>query len=200
MRERVVADLAHLPLHGKGSASATWWGTLGFMLLEGTGFALTIGMYLYYLSLAPEWPLRAPAPDLTPGTIVTLLLVVSVIPNHFLSKWARDEDLHKVRIGIVIMTIAGILPLIVRIFEFPALNISWDTNAYGSTLWLMLGLHTTHLITDVGDTIVLAALLFTRHGHNSRRLGDVEDNALYWNFVVVTWLPIYFCIYWIPRL
>jgi len=28
----------------------------------------------------------------------------------------------------------------------------------------------------------------------------VEDNALYWNFVVATWLPLYGCIYWIPRL
>ena len=29
---------------------------------------------------------------------------------------------------------------------------------------------------------------------------SAEDNALYWNFVVVTWLPLYACLYWIPRL
>ena len=54
--------------------------------------------------------------------------------------------------------------------------------------------------TDLADTLVLAALMCTRHGRNRRRLGDVQDNAMYWNFVVVTWLPIYGCIYWIPRL
>ena len=79
-------------------------------------------------------------------------------------------------------------------------NVRWDSNAYGSIVWILLGLHTTHLMTDLGDTIVLAVLMFTRHGHNKRRFGDVQDNALYWNFVVLTWLPIYACIYWVPRL
>jgi cytochrome c oxidase subunit III len=200
MRERVVADLSRLPAHGMHGASPTWWGTLGFMLLEGTGFALVIGIYLYLWSLASTWPIAAPAPSLGPGTVLTLLLVASVVPNYFVAKWAGAEDLHKVRIGIVVMTVLGILPLVVRGFEFSALNISWDSNAYGSVLWLMLGLHTTHLITDVADTLVLVAIMFTRHGRNPRRFGDVQDNALYWNFVVVTWLPLYVCIYWIPRL
>jgi hypothetical protein len=84
--------------------------------------------------------------------------------------------------------------------QFPALHVSWDTNAYGSITWTLLSLHTTHLITDLVDTLVLAALMFTRHGRNKRRLGDVEDNALYWYFVVVTWLPIYGVLYWGPRL
>jgi cytochrome c oxidase subunit III len=96
--------------------------------------------------------------------------------------------------------VLGIAPLIVRIFEFPALHINWDTNAYGSITWALLGLHTAHILTDLVDTLVLAALMFTRHGDNSRRFGDVQDNAMYWNFVVLTWLPIYACIYWIPRL
>lgn len=200
MNEQVVADLSALPMHGKQSASPTWWGTLGFMLLEGTGFALTIGIYLYLLSIAPTWPIGASPPDLGPGTWVTLILLVSIVPNFWVSKCAQREDLAKVRIGIVVMCILGLAPLIVRAFEFPALKIMWDTNAYGSTVWLMLGLHTTHLITDLVDTVVLAALMFTRHARNSRRFGDVQDNALYWNFVVATWLPIYGCIYWIPRL
>lgn len=200
MRERIVYDLSRLPAHGMQSASPTWWGTLGFMLLEGTGFALVIGIYLYLWSLASTWPIAAPEPDLGPGTVLTLMLVASAVPNYFVSKWAGTEDLRKVRIGIVIMAVFGILPLIVRAFEFSALNISWDSNAYGSVLWLMLGLHTTHLITDVADTIVLVAVMFTKHAKNSRRFGDVQDNALYWNFVVITWLPLYVCIYWIPRL
>jgi heme/copper-type cytochrome/quinol oxidase subunit 3 len=67
-------------------------------------------------------------------------------------------------------------------------------------VWILLGLHTTHIITDLVDTLVLAALMFTRHGPNLRRFGDVQDNAIYWNFVVATWLPIYGCIYWLARL
>jgi cytochrome c oxidase subunit 3 len=200
MRERVVADLSRLPLHGLGSASITWWGTLSFMLIEGTGFALVIAVYLYLMSIAPAWPIDAPLPDLLPGTLVTAVLIASVVPNYLVSRWAVQQDMRKVRLGMVVMSILGITPLAIRFFEFPALNVKWDSNAYGSIVWTLLGLHTTHIITDLVDTLVLAALMFTRHGDNLRRFGDVQDNAMYWNFVVAAWVPIYACIYWIPRL
>jgi heme/copper-type cytochrome/quinol oxidase subunit 3 len=200
MKTRVVADLSRLPLHGMGSASVTWWGTLAFMLIEATGFALAIAVYLYLMSLAATWPIDAPHPDLLPGTLVTVILVASAVPNYLVSQWAERQDLRKVRIGMIAMSVLGIVPLVVRAFEFPALNVSWDSNAYGSIVWILLGLHTTHIITDLADTIVLAALMFTRHADNLRRFGDVQDNAMYWNFVVVAWLPLYGCIYWIPRL
>jgi cytochrome c oxidase subunit III len=200
MKQRVVLDLAKLPMHGLGAASVTWWGTLAFMLIEGTGFALAIAVYLYLMSLAATWPIDAPKPDLLPGTLVTLILLASLIPNLLMSRWAEQQNLDKLRIGMVVMSLFGIAPLVVRFFEFPALKINWDTNAYGSIVWTLLGLHTTHILTDLVDTLVLAALMFTRHGNNTRRFGDVQDNAMYWNFVVATWLPIYGCIYWIPRL
>jgi cytochrome c oxidase subunit 3 len=199
-KNRIVADLSHLPLHGMGSASPTWWGTIAFMLIEGTGFALVIGVYLYLASLATVWPLSAPLPSLGPGTALTLLLLASLIPNFMVARWADRGDLRKVRIGLVVMAILGAAPLPLRWFEFPALHVSWDSNAYGSITWTMLGLHTTHIITDLADTLVLTALMFTRHGDNQRRFGDVQDNAMYWNFVVLTWLPIYACLYWVPRL
>jgi cytochrome c oxidase subunit 3 len=199
-KTRVVADLSELPLHGMGAASPTWWGTIAFMLIEGTGFALVIGVYLYLASLATVWPLSAPPPSLGPGTSLTLLLLLSLVPNILVSRWAEQNDLPKVRIGLVVMSVLGVLPLVLRWFEFPALHISWDSNAYGSITWTMLGLHTTHILTDLVDTLVLTALMFTRRGANKRRFGDVQDNAMYWNFVVLTWLPIYACIYWVPRL
>jgi cytochrome c oxidase subunit 3 len=183
-----------------GAASVTWWGTLAFMLIEGTGFALAIAVYLYLMSVAAIWPLDAPLPDLLPGTIVTLILLASLLPNYMVARWAERQDLAKVKLGMIVMSILGIVPLVVRMFEFPAMNVSWDSNAYGSIVWTLLGLHTTHIITDLVDTLVLGALMFTRHGDNPRRFGDVQDNAMYWNFVVIAWLPIYGCIYWIPRL
>jgi cytochrome c oxidase subunit 3 len=200
MKERAVLDLAKLPPHCMGTASPTWWGTLAFMLIEGTGFALTIAVYLYLMSLAAHWPINAPLPDPTPGSILTALLLASLVPNVLLSRWAEGQNLRRVQIGLVGMSALGVLPLIVRVFEFPALHVKWDDNAYGSIVWTMLALHTTHVITDLIDTLVLTALMFTRHADNPRRYGDVQDNAMYWNFVVATWIPIYLCIYWIPRL
>lgn len=196
---KVARDLSGLPRYGFGPLAQTWWGTMGFMALEGTGFLLAAGTYLYLMSLAQKWPLNAPQPDYWPGTIVAILLLVSLPLNHLLSRWAKQEDLARVRWGLVGMSIFGILPLVVRWFEFSAVNVRWDDNAYGSIVWFILGLHSTHLITDLGDTLVLTVLMFTRHGSNGRRFSDVHDNAFYWDFVVLTWLPLYALLYWVPR-
>jgi cytochrome c oxidase subunit III len=56
-----------------------------------------------------------------------------------------------------------------------------------------------HVVTDLVDTVVLAVLLFTGHGQRARRFVDTAENAMYWNFVVIAWLPIYAIIYWVPR-
>ncbi|MGO4440939.1 cytochrome c oxidase subunit 3 [Rhizobium sp. RAF56] len=200
MTTRPALDVSHLPLHGLGTASLSWWGTLAFMLIEGSGFALGIAVYLYLASVAQHWPTDAPPPDLLPGTVLTAILIASVIPNIIVSRWARQKSLARVRVGMVVMSVAGLLPLVARVFEFPATHVRWDTNAYGSIVWVLLGLHTTHIITDVVDTLVLTALMFSRHADNARRYGDVQDNAMYWNFVVITWLPLYLCLYWVPRL
>ena len=200
MKTRVVLNVAPLPENAFGSRTLTWWGTIAFMSLEGMGFALAVGAYLYLRVLQPSWPMNIPPPDLLPGTLVTIILLISAIPNYFLARWARAYDMTKVRIGIVLLTVLGIAPLIVRIFEFPALRERWDADAYGSISWFILGLHTTHLITDVGDTIVLAVLMFTRHGQVAKRFTDVSDNAAYWYFVVLSWLPLYFVLYWLPRI
>lgn len=200
MSERSVADLSRLPTAGFGPNSPIWWGTLAFMALEGMGFALAIGSYLYLAFLAREWPMAVPPPDLLPGSLITLLLVASAVPNHMLDRWAHQEDLRKVRIGLIVMTLLGVVPLVIRWFEFGALEVSWDTNAYGSIVWLLLGLHTVHLVTDLGDTVVLTVLMFTRHGHSTRRFSDVSDNAFYWDFVIGSWVLIYLLIYWFPRI
>jgi cytochrome c oxidase subunit III len=192
-------DLTRLPSYGFGPRATMYWGTLAFITLEGTGFALAIGSYLYLMAVNREWPIGARPPDLLPGSLITLVMIASAIPNYFLKRWARHEQLALIRVGLVAMSLIGVLLLAIRAYEFPLLNVSWDTNAYGSILWFLLGLHTTHLLTDVGDTAVLAVLMFTRHGATGRRCSDVEDNGVYWDFVVLSWMPMYLLIYWVPR-
>jgi len=88
--------------------------------------------------------------------------------------------------------------LVVRGFEFTALNTRWDSDAYGSAVWMLMGLHTTHLITDAYDSLVLTVLMFTGP-LEGKRFVDVSENAAYWYFVVLSWIPIYAVIYWGAR-
>ena len=199
MKQTIVRSVNELPTCGFGSQSGPWWGAMAFIALEGMGFAVAIAAYLYLYAVNPTWPLNSPPPDLWPGTLATAVFILSVIPNQFTNRWARQTDLRRVRIGLVIMTLIGVVLLVIRGFEFAHLNTRWDQDAYGSVVWFVLALHTTHLATDVGDTIVLTVLMFTRHA-TPRRFSDVTDNAFYWNFVVLAWLPLYILLDWTPRL
>jgi heme/copper-type cytochrome/quinol oxidase subunit 3 len=198
MKERAVSDVSALPTYAFGSGSTPWWGTLGFIALEGMGFALAAGTYLYLVHINDQWPLSAAPPNHWPGTLLTVLLLVSLWPNAWIDRIAKAEDLVRVRRGLVLMSVLGLVAIAIRFYEFAHLNVRWDDNAYGSITWVLLGLHATHLITDVGDSLVLTALMYTRHA-TGRRFSDCSDNAFYWYFVVAAWLPIYALIYWAPR-
>lgn len=199
MRHRSVQDISALPDHAFGHRMTAWWGTLAFCAVEGTGFAMAVGAYLYLAFINPQWPLSAPPPGLLWSGIFTLVLLASLWPNHMAGRAAGKQDLPRIRLTLVIMCLIGVVLLGIRYFEFLSLNVRWDQNGYGSIVWLLLGLHTLHILTDLGDSIVLTVLMFTRHAHG-KRYSDVEDNAFYWNFVVITWLPIYALLYWVPRM
>ncbi|MFL6551594.1 MAG: heme-copper oxidase subunit III [Povalibacter sp.] len=193
-----VGDLSQLPSHAHSHRSLTWWGMMGMIAIEGTAFALAIAAYLYLANHERHWPPYRLAPSLIYGTLFTIISLVSALPNIWLNRVAAEERLRPVQIGLVIMSLIGIALLVVRYFEFPALHVAWSDSAYGSITVTILGLHTVHLITDLIDTIVLTALMFTPHARG-RRFVDVAENAIYWNFVVLAWIPIYALLYFAPR-
>jgi heme/copper-type cytochrome/quinol oxidase subunit 3 len=198
---RFTGDLAHLPTHAFGHRSLTWWGIIGFMVIEGGFFALTIAVYFYLMSQEHSWPPPPFAPpNVIAGTLFTLVMLASEIPNSVIKRAAEHGRLREVRRLMLVMVGIGVVLLVIRGFEFNSLNVLWYDNAYGSIVWALLVLHTTHILTDWGDTLVLAGLMHTKHGIEGRRFVDVSENALYWYFVVLVWLPIYGVIYWAPRL
>jgi heme/copper-type cytochrome/quinol oxidase subunit 3 len=193
-----AGDLSSLPSHAHSHRSATWWGMMGMILIEGTMFVLAAAAYLYLSNQVTDWPPHAPNPTLRYGALFTILVLLSVVPNMWLHRVSQRESLRGTQIGLVIMSVVGVVLLVLRYFEFPALNVTWSDSAYGSIAVTLLGLHTVHLITDLIDTIVLTVLMFTRHAHG-RRFVDVAENAIYWNFVVIAWVPIYLLLYFYPR-
>jgi cytochrome c oxidase subunit 3 len=196
---RATIDVSKLPTYVFGHRGLMWWGTLGLVVIEGTVFAIALVVYYYLRGLAIEWPIGSAPPELLYGTLNTALLLVSGIPNTLAAKAAKQENLTGVRLWIVVCALFALAIQIVRIYEFPALNTHWQWNAYGSIVYALLALHTVHLVTDFVDTVVLAVLMFTGP-LNGRRYVDVAENADYWWFVILAWLPIYFTIYLVPRI
>jgi cytochrome c oxidase subunit 3 len=195
---QIVGDYAELPTYRFSYRAPLWWGTLSYVVIEGLGFVFGIVIYFYLQSQNADWPFGN-KPGLLWPTALTILLLLSEIPNTWTKRAAVAQDLRRVRIGVIVMAIIGIVAIAMRIMEFTTLGIRWDTNAFGSTLWLLIGLHTAHLVTDVFETFVIVFLLF-RGPIDARRLSEAEDNQAYWDFVVLAWIPVYFTMYWAPRL
>ena len=196
-RRRTI-DVAALPDYAFGHQGLIWWGTLGFMVIEGSMFVMAIVTYFFLRMRVAEWPPSLANPDATFGTINTVVLLASVIPNHFAKKAAEELHLGRVRLLLPICVAFGLVFLVIRALEFGALNASWNSNAYGSIVWVIMGLHTAHLLTDVVETMVLSALAFTGH-MEPKRMVDVSENGLYWYFVVLSWIPLYAVVYLVPR-
>ena len=199
LSEIIVGDLADLPDGAMGARNLVWWGNIGFMLIEGTAFALAIGVYLYLLSMSPAWPPKGDAmPGLFWSAVFTVTLLASEVLNLWVSRKARQKDARGVRVGTLFMALWGLALVALRGVEFAHLGVRWDHDAYGSVLWMLMILHSSHLITDLGDTVVQSAWLYT-HEIQEDQFSDVEDNTEYWSFVVAAWLPIYGLLYWVPR-
>ena len=201
LEPRFTDDLADLPTHKFGPSSLTWWGIIAFMVIEGGFFMLTFAAYFFLMGHEQGWPPEGrQAPDVLAGTLFTIVIILSEIPNTMIKKAARAGDIAAIRRLILVMTAVGAILLVIRGFEFNSLNCRWTDDAYGSIIWALLLLHTTHLITDWGDTVVLGALIYTPVAYEGRRQVDVDENSLYWRYVWLLWLPIYLMIYWVPRL
>ncbi|MGF7147329.1 heme/copper-type cytochrome/quinol oxidase subunit 3 [Sphingomonas zeicaulis] len=197
---RIVGDVRDLPASATGPTNLVWWGNFGFMLIEGMAFLLAAGCYLYLMARTETWP---PSGDAPPGLFwsgaFTLALLLSMFPNLLLLRAARNKQARRVRWLAALMMAYGVALIVLRAFEFAHLGIDWQKDAYGSVTWMLLVLHSTHLVTELGETGVQTAWLFT-HEIGDDQFADMEDDANYWTFVAIAWLPLYALIYWAPRL
>ena len=199
MSRRIVGDLSLLPDAAFGARTLWWWGVLGFILIEGGAVVLAGGAYFFLVSHTDPWPPHNAPPLLWLGTAFTALVLLSEIPNVLTKRAAYAEKLWPTRLGLIACSLAGLALVAARFVEFGGLNVRWDDSAYGSVVWAMMVLHTAHLVTDVGDTLVLTLFTFT-HEVDRNRFSDVADGCIYWHFVILAWLPIYGLVYWAPRL
>ena len=198
LRRGDALEVSHLPSYGFGTRSLMWWGTLGMSTIEALGFALMIVVYFDLKSVNPLWPNEAPPPDLLWGTVNMGLAFLSMVPNVLANKAADDHDLRKVRLWLVVIIVFGLALLGVRWLEFHSLHVRWDASAYGSAVWTLLGLHTFNLVTNYADFVVIAAVTF-KGPMDGKRFVDVAENAGYWWFIVLSWIPVYATVYFGPR-
>jgi cytochrome c oxidase subunit III len=200
MKYQSVIDVSMLPESEFRSKSVLWWGIVSMVTIESAMFGALAAAYFYIRLSFAEWPPSGIAiPDLGIPTLMVVLLLVSCIPMYIADQLAisgRDNRamLFWVWVGIVF----GFVLLVVRWYEFHALRCRWDSNAYGSIVWFIIGMHTVHLLSSTLETLVLAAHIRDKRIDRKHRT-DVHVDTVYWYFVVASWAAFYVIIYWSPR-
>ncbi len=199
MKTRVVHDVSTLPNVTFGSRSIIWWGTLGFMITEGMTLVICAFAYLYLRKNFFTFPPRAtPLPSLGVPIAQLILMAITIGPMWYAARAARTLDLQRTRVALSIEVVLKVGVLILRWFEFKALNTQWNSDAYGSVAWVTLGFHATLLILDFFEDVGFVIILWSGRT-TMRNFSDVMDDAMYWYFTVLAWIPLFIMIFLYPR-
>src|SRR5206468_4893491 len=95
---RFTDDVSELPTFAFGPTSLTWWGIIGFMVIEGAFFMLAFAAYFFLMGHEQGWPPegRQP-PNLLFGTLFTVIILASEFLNTAIKKAARAGDVPGLR-------------------------------------------------------------------------------------------------------
>lgn len=198
-RYRIVGDVSHLSPYASGSAAPLWWGMAGLIAIEVAVFAILLASYFHLAHSSTSWPQGGiPAPDLLLPTVNTFVLLGSSLLLHWADTGIAKGDKRRLVVGMLAASTLALVFLILKVVEYSDVGYRWDTNAYGSMVWIIIGFHSAHVLTLLLKSVVTSVLSVRGYFNPERRLG-VEINGLYWHFVVVVWIPLYLALYWAPR-
>lgn len=196
---RVVADVADLPDVTFGPRSTAWWGTVGFMATEATTLVICAFTYLYLRKNFYTFPPHGtPLPSLGVPIAQLILMAISIGPMWYAVRAARALDLQRTRVALSVELVLKFGILVLRWYEFKALNTSWNSDAYGSAAWMVLGFHATLLILDAAEDAGIVMILWSSRAR-SRTFSDVADDGMYWYFTVASWIPLFVLVFLYPR-
>ena len=200
MRRRPVTDVGALPENAFSHHAPIWWGNLLMIIIEGAAFAILIASYFYIRRNFDNWPPpRTLLPDLGVSSINLLLLVISVAPFWYAARLAHlYEKASVVGLWLMVGVLFGLAAIVLRGFEFHALHTRYDSNAYGSITWTILGVHLAHLLAGTIETFLIGLVMFVGPVEK-KHYTDATLMAVYWYFIVISWVALYMIVFLVPR-
>ncbi|MDB6005318.1 MAG: cytochrome oxidase [Prosthecobacter sp.] len=204
---RQFLDVANLPAGEVDHRSLIWWGNFLLLLIETVMFGLLIAAYFYLRQNFAQWPPPDPSaqpPDFDPVPALTIptvnlgVILLSVLAMVWADRSALKRDQRSVCRALKAVILLGLIAIALRFGDFEALKVRWDANAYGSIIWLIVGMHLSHLIVGVSELALMLAWIL-RKGMDVQHARDVRVTAVYWYWVAGMWLLLYAIVFIGPR-
>jgi cytochrome c oxidase subunit 3 len=181
---RRAIDVSKLPTHAFGPRDPLWWGVMLLVAIEGSMLVLLAMSYFYVRSrTAPFPPVAVPRAAAAVATVEVALWLASAVPTYRAGRAAIAGDLAAMRRQLIAATALGTIAAVLRWYEVHLLPFRWDSHAYGSVVWALLGLQWIHGLTGIGENLVYIVLLYVGPVEDKHR-ADIEVSTPLWYFVV----------------
>jgi cytochrome c oxidase subunit I+III len=187
-------------IKGQGKHPPYYYGTILFILIEATEFAALIASYFYLRSSTSDWPPGdIPKPDLLLPTLATLFILGSIIPTYLGDKAIKKGDQRGLQIGAFLTVLMDAVFIVLLMIHLALLNYKWDTNAYSSAYWVLVGSHLIFAGIMLLENAYILVLALQGY-YNAERHWAVEVDGISSYFVIAVWVAVYVTVFLSPYL
>jgi heme/copper-type cytochrome/quinol oxidase subunit 3 len=164
-------------------------------------FGAFISAYLFYRSRSQSGPKPADVYNIPFTSVTSFILLMSSLTMVLALAAILRGDYRRLRIWLLATALFGATFIGGQVFEFTEFyreGLTLDRNLFGSTFFVLTGLHGAHV---TGGIIWLVSLwgLAVQGRLTTGDSEKVEIAGLYWHFVDVVWIVIFTVVYLIPK-
>jgi heme/copper-type cytochrome/quinol oxidase subunit 3 len=193
-----AAHDAHSTHTGVANAKLAMW---LFLSSDCLFFGAFIATYLLYRDRSTTGPTPQDVFNIPFTSVTSFILLMSSLTMVLALAAVQRGDYRRFRIWIMATALFGATFIGGQIFEFTeftreGLNVT--TNVFGSSFFILTGIHGTHVLVGIVWLMSLWGLSMQSRlsqGDSER----VEIAGLYWHFVDVVWIVIFTVIYLLPK-
>ena len=188
----------HLTSTGLNTTKLAMW---TFLSSEALLFGALISTYLLYRTHTGTGPKPHEIYDIPFTSVSSFVLLMSSLTMVLALAAIQRNDQRRFRVWILATALFGMAFIAGQVYEFTEFyreGLHLGTNLFGTTFFVLTGLHGAHV--TMGIVWLLSLLGWSLQGRlDSDRAEAVEIAGLYWHFVDVVWIFIFTAVYLIPQ-
>ena len=179
---------------GLNSRKLLLWAFLGSDVMF---FGAFISTYLVYRGKSLVGPYPSEILNIPITSVSTFVLLMSSLAMVLGLHYVKEGEKNKGTLWILVVVVLGSVFMgfqFVEFREFAHLGLTPRTNIFGTTFFILTGIHGAHVTIGV---IWMAFLAYSSHNGALRpdNALDLEIAGLYWHFVDIVWIVIFTVIY-----
>ena len=179
---------------GLNNRKLLMWAFLGSDVMF---FGAFIATYLVYRGKSLVGPYPSEVLNIPITTVSTFVLLMSSLAMVLALHYVKEGEKNKGTLWILVVVVLGAIFMgfqFVEFREFAHLGLTPRTNIFGTTFFILTGIHGAHV------TIGVIWMAFLAYSSNNGALRsdnalDLEIAGLYWHFVDIVWIIIFPVVY-----